>query len=675
MNTDVSLTEGDRIVVPLAGPAATVVGQVRRPAIYELLPNQACISVPELVALGGGLEIRGTYRYSILRTRNDGRREFVDVAPNADTFVEDGEILFVNASVDVSLAQIRLLGNVRLGGLYALADTPTLSALLKSGEVLSPGPGGQIPYMLLAAVIRLDAASLQRSVIPFSPVDVITGKTDLRLQSYDAVYILNYPEMRYVAQTAAALQESAARRIVEEMPGASPSGGIGAGAVTQGGNGAVPVTPAGPTAPPSSPQSTVGSGNPVLPVLVPNAAAQNAGRVAPGQLQLQQPQQPQPMGQGAASNAPNGQAANAIPPELFPPLSEDEKQLVSITLGNYYVSVLGAVNNPGPYLVAPGTTLDRVVQAAGGLTPRVDLNALEVTSADIDNGTGSSRTIRQTYKLAANQFGQLALRPYDRVRFNEVYSDRDDGEVSVFGEIRYPGNYEILRGERLSSVLTRAGGLTDAAYPYGAIFLRRSVAAQERQVLQHEADQIESQLVSLVGTLTTREQVSEPEIQYVLRLTDRLRQSEGPGGRIALQIDPARLAASPELDVVLEPGDRLYIPRRPTSVIVAGEVMSPSGLQYRTGLAVKDYIALAGGTTQIADDDHIFVIQPDGSAVRIGGGSFWRYDRTPLAPGSVIVVPRTLRPFNWNTFLQNAIQITSQLAITAASIAVVASHH
>src|SRR5262249_3358405 len=146
----------------------------------------------------------------------------------------------------------------------------------------------------------------------------------------------------------------------------------------------------------------------------------------------------------------------------------------------------------------------------GGITPRTDLNAFEVTSADIDSNSGVSRTIRQTYKLGVNQFAQVALRPYDRIRFNEVYSDRDDGEVSVLGEVRFPGNYEILRGERLSSVLNRAGGLTDASYPYGSIFLRRSVAAQEREVLQLEADQIESQLVSLVGTISNRQQISEP---------------------------------------------------------------------------------------------------------------------------------------------------------------------
>ncbi|HYM17472.1 MAG TPA: SLBB domain-containing protein [Micropepsaceae bacterium] len=670
-NPDVSLTEGDQIVVPLEGPAVTIVGQVKRPAIYELPVGETRISVPDLVAMAGGLEIRGTYRYSVLRTRDDGRREFVEVPASATVSVQDGEVLFVNPAVDVSLAQVQLMGTVKLQGYYSLTDTPTLKALLRSAELFSPGPGTPLSYMLLAAVIRLDANALQRVVIPFSPVDVISGKADLPLQSNDIVYILNYREMRYVAQAAAVTQETPARRIVEESATAAGNGtnlgpvpGANGANIANGANGTTIVSPGTPQLPPANPSTTFGSGNPTLPVILPTQPQAQAGPVTIGGQPIN-PTQNQ-------NQAPQNALAQPFPVDTFVGLLDDEKQLVSTALGHYYVSVLGAVNNPGAYLAAPGTTLDKVVQAAGGVTPRIDLNAFEITSADIDNGTGVSRTIRQVYKLGLNQFTQVSLRPYDRIRFNEVYSDRDDGEVSILGEIRFPGNYEILRGERLSSVLNRAGGLTDASYPYGAVFLRRSVAAQEREVLQHQADQIESQLIALVGTLTTKEQVSEPELQYVQRLTDRLRQAEGPGGRIAVQIDPARLAANPELDIVLEPGDRLFIPRRPSSVIVAGEVMSPSGIQYRSGLKVKDYLALAGGTTQIADDDHIFIIQPDGSAVRVGGGSIFSYSaEAELVPGSVIVVPRELRPPNLGEIFTNIVQVTSQLAITAASLAVI----
>jgi polysaccharide export outer membrane protein len=239
--------------------------------------------------------------------------------------------------------------------------------------------------------------------------------------------------------------------------------------------------------------------------------------------------------------------------------------------------------------------------------------------------------------------------------------------------VRYPGSYGIKRGEHLSALLARAGGLTGDAYPYGAIFLRRSVAEQERGVLQREADTLESQLVGLMGTLTiAKTQVSDGEVAYITQLTQKMRTADGPGGRVAVVIDPKMVAAHPELDVVLEPGDRLYVPRTPSSVVVAGEVMSPNGLQFQDGMTVNDYIARAGGTTDVADDGHTFVIQPDGSAAQADGTS-WLGDPPKLAPGSVIVVPRNLRPFDWNVVLENVIQLTSQLAITAASISVIAN--
>jgi hypothetical protein len=170
-----------------------------------------------------------------------------------------------------------------------------------------------------------------------------------------------------------------------------------------------------------------------------------------------------------------------------------------------------------------------------------------------------------------------------------------------------------------------------------------------------------------MGTLTiAKTQVSDGEVTYITQLAQKMRQGDGPGGRVSVQIDPKMIAAHPELDVVLEPGDRLYVPRKPNSVVVAGEVMAPTGLQFQEGLSAADYIARAGGATDVADEGHAFVIQPDGSAAQADGSS-WLGDPPKLAPGSVIVVPRDLRPFDWNVVLDNAIQLTSQLSITAAS--------
>jgi len=135
--------------------------------------------------------------------------------------------------------------------------------------------------------------------------------------------------------------------------------------------------------------------------------------------------------------------------------------------------------------------------------------------------------------------------------------------------------------------------------------------------------------------------------------------------------DPAILRVRPELDVLLEPGDSVFIPPRPSTVTVSGEVLNSGSFQYQTGLNVDDYIMLAGGITSGADDDRIFVVLPDGTARPIQENWLTFSNSTMVPPGSTIVVPRDLRPFDLTTFLRDATQISSQLAVTAASLVVI----
>ena len=741
---EITLAEGDRILVPLHGLSAAIVGQIKRPAIYEFADGQSSTRISDLLELAGGPEVRGTYRFSILRTREDGRRELAQVQSDSGAPIRDGDALFVDSTADVSLEQVQLLGSVTLSGSYALNSARTLHAILKSSDIFTLKPGQPLPYLLIGGILRIDSATLQRVLLPFSPIDVLAGKSDVTLQSNDIIYIINSAEMRYIAAVTSAAQEAATRRqpnleppvnrgeqsapaqrsvpqrrdtiqanadgsqtVPDEetnlLSGDITTGNYRAGDFA-GGNIATSNIATGNVRPGPGNQF---AGYPAGSGLTPNSigidteALIDANREsvddglpklngipdpfdANGNLISYDPRlrmRPETQGNPDASY---NRGSRALPQltqplrsaprkRLFVGLDDDQRQLLVSTLGNYYVTVSGEVNHPGAFLAMSDTTLDKIVQAAGGLTAKVDLKAFEITSAQIDNRLGTSSTIRKSYDIAADQFSKIALRPYDRVRFNPVFSDRDDGEVTLYGEVRFPGSYEILRGERLSSVLARAGGFTDAAYAYGAIFLRRSVAEQERLVLHREADTLQSQVVALLGTATTQNAVSPTEVQYVSQLADRLRQSQGEGGRVAIQLDPKKLAGHPELDIVLEPGDRLYIPRKPNSVIVAGEVMSPSGIQYRDSLTVKSYIEQAGGVTDIADEGHIFIIQPDGSAVQASEGG-WLGESTPLAPGSVIVVPRDLRPFSFDRVFSNVIQTTSQLAVTAASLSVIAAH-
>ena len=94
------------------------------------------------------------------------------------------------------------------------------------------------------------------------------------------------------------------------------------------------------------------------------------------------------------------------------------------------------------------------------------------------------------------------MKPHDELRFRQVFTQTGIGPVALEGEVRFPGQYKIVRGERLADLLKRAGGLTDVAYPYGTVYLRRSVASLEEDLFRRLADQINNQLLAAMSRTT-----------------------------------------------------------------------------------------------------------------------------------------------------------------------------
>ena len=239
------------------------------------------------------------------------------------------------------------------------------------------------------------------------------------------------------------------------------------------------------------------------------------------------------------------------------------------------------------------------------------------------------------------------------------------GEVTLRGELARSGTYPISRGERLSDVIARAGGLAVNAYPEGTVFLRKSSARQEKEAMSRSAAELEQQVVLAAG-----EEDFKPEAATFLReLIDQLRAAT-PLGRITIEADPVVLTAAPEKDVILENGDVVFVPSRPSTVLVSGQVMMPQSLHCQPGWGVDDYIEAAGGFSRYADEGYVFIVYPNGRAERVSGSSWFSGHRV-IPPGSIIIIPRDLRPFQFSRFALDLTQIVSQLAITAASIATV----
>jgi protein involved in polysaccharide export with SLBB domain len=254
------------------------------------------------------------------------------------------------------------------------------------------------------------------------------------------------------------------------------------------------------------------------------------------------------------------------------------------------------------------------------------------------------------------------------VRLRPVFSDRNGETVTIAGQVRYPGTFDITRGERLSSVLMRAGGLTDEAYPFGTVFTRQSAAIAEADGNQRTARLLEDNIATAATLPSTL--INASGLSYVENIAQALRTAPALG-RISVTADPVILATKPELDMLLQAGDTIYIPKRPSSITVTGEVLNNGAFAYKQGLTVRDYIELAGGENGSADDSLVFVVLPDGTA-RPQGESWWSFGGgREIPPGSMIVVPRDPQPFDAMLFMINFSDILSKLAVTAASLAVI----
>ena len=143
-----------------------------------------------------------------------------------------------------------------------------------------------------------------------------------------------------------------------------------------------------------------------------------------------------------------------------------------------------------------------------------------------------------------------------------------------------------------------------------------------------------------------------------------------PVGRVVIEADPAVLEVKPQLDLVLQPGDTLTMPKRPSFVTVSGEVLSPGSEEFTAGLDVRDYLRRAGGFTQNADPKHVFVIYPNGAAQPVRQ-AFWNFTPLKIPPGSTIIVPRDLSAYDSLGLTTAIAQIVGQLALAGASLAVI----
>ena len=636
------LEDGDTVLVQPIGPQITVEGMVRRPAQYELKGEK---TLADAVALAGGIlptaalghiEVQRVIAHqqrTMLSLDIDSTQNPVEIEKQLDAFaIQDGDVINIFPIAPYNQAAIYLEGHVLRPGRYSFHPGMKLTDLVSSYADLLPQPAGNY-----AEIIRLNPPDYRPSVVSFDLHDAMSRPAD-----------------------APALEPMDTVRIYSKFDFAN------APAVSVGG------------------------------------AVRNAGTFeTPGQIRLRDAIQL------AGGVTPDALLADA---QVYRYLPDSELKVMDINLGGALegnpadnilleprdrvvvhqnpakvdppsVYVQGEVAKPGRFPLSAELRVGDAIHLAGGFTRSADTGSADLTRYLIQNQrqlTGEHHEISLAEALAGDPKQNLTLRDGDVLTIRQLPGWSDIGaSVTVRGEVQHPGTYGIKPGERLSSVLERAGGFLPTAYPPGAVLESLSV----RDVQQKSRDKLIEEIQQDTANFKTdisasaqeRSELQQSSLQQHQQEIQALQQAPVTG-RVVVRIpsDLKHFRNSPD-DVELRDGDSILIPKRPDFVLVTGQVYNTNAITYVPGRDAGWYLNQAGGATNLGNKRAIFIIRANGGVVTGRGEGWWSGNvlSTRIAPGDTIVVPE--KPVGGSTVWKNLLSV-AQVAQAGAMSAFVFTH-
>lgn len=652
-SADLRLKSGDVVFVPTTGPLVGITGGVKRPGVYELKDES---TLSEAVKLAGGL-LPSAYagRVQVKRIEENSARVVVDLdaeealeRKNPSGFIlRDADLVRVFSVQDDQANTVTLKGNVKRPGVYELKPGMKLSDLISSAEDLK-----NETYLDYGVVKRTTRPEGEVSLISFNPGKVLNGSSaeDIELADGDEVFVFSrwLFEDRKTVTIEGEVRKPGEYDLEEDMTVRDLV--LKAGKLTN--------------------EAYLGRADLYRTDPVTN-------RVSLMSLNL--------------ASALRGEQGEDLPLTVF-----DRVVVHSVEDINprRFVTVKGEVTRPGEYPWAENMTVSDLVFAAGSLLDSAYLPEAEVTRRATTDGEDSElvfRTVDLEKALAGHQGHDINLKPDDRLFVKRVPNWGAERVITLEGEVRFPGDYTLKKGERMSSVLRRAGGYTDKAYLKGAVFTRESVRKIQQEKLDQAVERLERQVLfrstmdieEAVSSETARQHESALEQKKIL--IDKMKEAEARG-RMVVRLAPIEKLEGGPFDILLKDGDTLHIPERPSTVNVSGAVVNPTSFVYDPGVSIAEYVELAGGVSESANRKGIYVIKVDGSTLspdmlrggfkRIawnGDANRWELGTglySGLEPGDTVVVPEKVDKIAWMREIKDITQILYQIAVTAGVIIV-----
>lgn len=293
-----------------------------------------------------------------------------------------------------------------------------------------------------------------------------------------------------------------------------------------------------------------------------------------------------------------------------------------------FVTIEGEVKKPGQFVLNSNMTIMDLILQAGGFTEqslRTQVYVSRVRPSGYE-GEKISETYTVPLPLSFTKFNQNSS---DSVHSNFKLQHKDiivvrknpnyvpQRVVKIMGEVNYPGTYVLERkSENLLELINKAGGPTSEAFLFGSVFTRG-------------------------------------------------------GNRLIMDLEQLVNNEDEDQDVILNHSDEIFIPKKPNTVLVTGEVNNPGLYKYIPGDNIKDYIDRAGGETD--SSNYILYKKANGDVRKVGFG--WFTGNPEAFDGSVIVVTKEPPepPDNSTIDIGSTIKDIFAIVVSAVTIIVLAN--
>ncbi len=645
---DMRLEPGDIIFVPKAETVVAIGGDVRVPAVYELKKEKSLLNA---LKLAGGIK-PSAYSEQIQIQRYLENRERIILDMSLDELkmqkrpfkLQDGDVIRIFPVVKEDTNAVYLFGNVMRPGKYEYSPEMRITDVIKVAEDLKPET-----YFSYALIKRYEPPEKLPKLVPFNLGEALlkhVTKENILLQPRDEIFIFN-------------------KWTFEDKPDVTVSGEVR---------------------------------NPGTYPCEKNIRVKDAIYRAGG-LTLNASMGPA----NIFRTDPKTKEVSMLVIDLAGAMSkeednniilQDKDRLVVHSIREYIpekkISIYGEVKNSGEYPLAEGMTIRDLVFAGGNLKESAYIYSAELTRYDTSGGEFFKTEVKKINlkgALKGVEEDNIKLRQFDSIFIPTIPKWQAKTKVSISGEVKFPGDYNFTERGTLFELIERAGGYLPTAYLKGAVLTRESAkvtqrATLDRLIFEMEQDLASSTAAAQSGALSPEDVVAAKAAMASRQMLLNKLKSAETTGRVVIRLTSLDKLKGSKYDIVLEDGDKLYIPSKPGVVHVMGSVYNPTSLIYEKGNTVKHYLTLVGGPTVNADPKHAFIVCADGTVIsRSQGGSRGiRWDgeehrwfgggfySTTIYPGDTILVPRKLVKISGLKMTKDITEIIYRIAISIGAL-------